>query len=403
MNAENRYTMKMQRDVYMLTLENDIILYSQRDKGIKYNQLAAGRKAFKKRWDNTMFRVLFNIALPVVMFAMDITLLLRFSWCICGRKRVEVNEKRFFIGHRRILYSISKRANILKDQDVWIRLLDDTYVLPEAVKQVSIEDIVTYSEVLKSWVQSIFIHARTIIELGYDKYFLSLKSFLWCMEDYALRHLPSDSEILYEDICDRNAILFDRLPFAKKVMVQHGTMHYGSAKKDNPYMTFYSDKGFYVWNSLYKSSPDLVYCFTKDDEWALKTSIIANDPMFIYVGYGFQPTYKPDKKSVLLVGNYYLYKDKEEYIIKNLQELDIIIYLKNHPSHPDSIYDELRNRYNFQFIKGVETHYPAVDLLISYNSTLAFEYASIGTKVLYYGQFDEDNIREKVKSLFGMI
>ena len=394
--------MRMQRDSYIITLKNDICLYSSFESNHRFNQIAAGRKAFKKLWDKTYVRIIFNIFLPIFMLALDFVVPMRYLFQMIKHKRMPIVGERYFIGHRRNLYAISKRAHINNDNDIWIRLLDDTYELPANLSKISILDLVTLNDFFKSWYQSIVLHVRTIFDVGYGLYFLSLKSFLWCLEDYGLRHLSENSTILFEDICDRNAILFDRLPVKGKIMVQHGTMHFGSLLKDNPYLSYKKDKGYYVWNSLYKSSPDIIYCYTKDDEWALLESIVKNKPKFIHIGYDFSTNLKPGKKSVLVVGNYYLFKEREEEIIKGLQGLDIIIYLKNHPSHSDAIYDELRNKYKFEFIRGQEVTYPSVDLLISYDSTLAFEYASIGTRVLYYGQFEEKDINKIVTDLLDI-
>lgn len=394
------YSMKNQRKTFLLSMRNDLVLKAQ-DNHFKYfDQIGVGRKFFRGLWENTLFRFLFNILLPFGMLVMDIILPSYFFCLWLCHKRKKIAGNRFFLGHRRLLFTISKRANLLSDDDIWIKLLDDTFELPDNLNEVSVFDLIKCSDFFKSLFQSILIHIRTIVELGFDKYLLSIKSYTWVLEDYALRRLPNDSEILFEDICDRNAILFDRLPVKRKIMVQHGSMHFTSNIKNNPYHTFYPNKGFYVWNSLYKSSPDRVYCYTKDDEWALRTSVLANNPEFIYIGYGFKPDIKPSKKSVLIVGHFPLYKEYETEILKALQGLDIEIYLKNHPTLPDSIYNELRSKYSFIFISGPETHYPDVDLLISYNSTLAFEYASIGTKVLYYGQFDESRIREIIMEYF---
>lgn len=41
-------------------------------------------------------------------------------------------------------------------------------------------------------------------------------------------------------------------------------------------------------------------------------------------------------------------------------------------------------------------------MLISYDSTLAYEYASIGIKVLYYGHFDLDNIKNIVSEKLSL-
>jgi hypothetical protein len=263
-------------------------------------------------------------------------------------------------------------------------------------------DFVSPVDVIKSFFQAWLIHIRTIITVGYNMYFLSYKAFEWSLTDYALRNIPNDVELFHSYICDRNAILIDKLPHQKKTLIQHGTMHFGNKTVDIPYYKFMEEEGFYIWTGLYKSSPTTVYCFTKTDEWALTNSVIANKPSFIYMGYGFKPSYKPTKKSILIVSNYYIFAEREEQILSRLQDLDITLYIKNHPSHSDDLYDEMQSKYRFNFIKGLETKLPEVDMLISYDSTLAYEYASIGTKVLYYGHFEINEIREIVSKYLDL-
>lgn len=395
--------MKLQRDSFMETLSNDTILNSYPNGVIlSWDQIAAGKKAFKKSWDSLPIRVIFNLFLPVVMFVMDLYLPIKYTLCSLLRNRKQLNADRVFLGHDRRLYTISKRIGLIKPDDIWLRFLSDTYDLPQTTRIVDVLDYVTVREIIKSSIQSFLIHIRTIFTIGYNHYFLSYKSFEWCMEDYAMRHIPIDTELVYSYICDRYAILIDKLPHKQKTLIQHGPMHFGNKTVDIPFYEFHPERGFYIWKGLYKSSPSIVYCFTETDKWALSNSVLANKPQFVFMGYGFKPSFRPSKKSVLIVSNYYIFADKEERIISQLQNLDIEIYLKNHPSHSDSLYDEMQSKYRFSFIRGLDTELPAVDILISYDSTLAYEYASIGTKVLYYGHFDIDHIGIIVSNILGL-
>lgn len=392
------YTLKEQRENYLLTLPNDTILKSVFAKKRHFEQLGGGTKAFGKWWDYAVFRIAFNLALPFIMLLTDLYLPLRHSVALFFHHRKRYTFRRMYAGLDRRLYTISKRAGLQEDDDVWFRLLDDTFNLPVQKKTVSVYDFVSFSDITKSAIQASLLHIKAVIQNGYDLYFLSYKAFDWCLTDFALRHVPTDVELIYSYICDRYAILVDKLPHEKKCLIQHGTMHFGNVSSDNPYLSYQEDRGFYIWNSLYKSSPTVVYCYTEVDEWALSHSVIANNPQFIHIGYGFKTTFKPSKKSVLIVANYYVFSKEEELILKQLQNLDIDVFLKNHPSHSNSLYDDYRSKYKFTFIEGLDTRLPAVDLLISYDSTLAYEYASIGTKVIYYGRFNISEIDKIVKS-----
>lgn len=389
--------MKMQRESFMETLRNDRVLNAY-PKGVKvsWDQIAAGKKAFKKNWEKLAVRVVVNLILPFIMLLMDIYMPIKFLWQHFTTKKQHIPSKRMFVGHDRRLYTISDKNKLIKKDDIWLRLLCDTYSIPDDKIVVNIIDYVTPLEIIKSGIQAFIIHIQTIQCLGYNMYFLSYKAFEWCITDYALRHVPENVELMYSYICDRFAIMIDKLPHREKTLIQHGTMHFGNNTLEIPYLEWHPEKGFYIWNSLYKSSPSKVYCFTETDKWALANSVIQNEPEYICTGYGFKPAFKPKKKSILIVGNYYIFAKKEEYLLKQLQDLDIEIYLKNHPSHANSLYDEMRHKYRFNFIGGLDTNLPAVDLLISYDSTLAYEYASIGTRVLYYGHFDIDNVHESL-------
>ena len=389
--------MKMQRESFMETLRNDRVLNAYpKGVNVSWDQIAAGKKAFKKNWEKLAVRVVVNLLLPFIMLLMDIYMPIKFLWQHFTSKKQPIPSKRMFVGHDRRLYTISDKNKLIKKDDIWLRLLCDTYSIPDDKIVVNIIDYVTPLEIIKSGIQAFFLHIQTIQCLGYNMYFLSYKAFEWCITDYALRHVPGNVELIYSYICDRFAIMIDKLPHREKTLIQHGTMHFGNVTVDAGHHIFHPERGFYIWKDLYKSKPSTIYCYTETDEWALSNSVIANTPKYIYMGYGFEPAFKPKKKSVLIVSNYYIFAEKEESIIKQLQNLDIEIYLKNHPSHANSLYDEMRSKYKFNFIGGLETKLPAVDLLISYDSTLACESASIGSKVLYYGHFDENNVRNIV-------
>lgn len=399
------YRLKDQRDTYIITMLNDMELKAGRqDEQIKrFNQLGASRrKIFKHLWKSVFFRLFFNICLPVIMLISDFVFPIKNSINLLGHKRKEYPLRRLYLHHERRLLALSKAAGIQQEDDVWFHNPFDFITLPAEYNSVCALDYVTMCEVWKSAWQAFILHFKTVLSLGYDKYLLSLRAYEWCLTDFALRHIPLDVNMTYSSICDRMAILYDKLPHENKTMIQHGTMHFHNMILEASHFVWQEDLGAYIWKSLYKSSPSTVYCYTKDDEIALSRSVIANHPVFIHMGYGFKTSFKPEKKSLLIVGHPTLFYENEREILHQLQGLDIIIYLKNHPAESNELYDELRKQFGFTFIEGLNTQLPAVDLLISYESTLAYEYASVGTKVLYYGLFKINDIRNIVAKELGL-
>lgn len=391
----SKYSFNEQRATFYESLRCDGIIKIQFQHYNWFDQLGVVGKISISIWDNIAVRFLFCVGLPFLILLSDFYFLFKYIVQILSPK-TKITYNRLFVCKDRHLYLISNRIGLLSNEDVWFKSPFDTFEIPYDAKQVKTSDYATIKDVLRSFVQAIIIHISTICYFGYNYYLLSLKAFDWCMMDLALRHIPESVDLYYCNICDRVAIMIDKLPNKGKIMVQHGTMHFFNNLNSNPNMTWQEDKRFWIWNSLYKNSPSKVYCFTKDDEIALKRSVIANDPEFIHIGYDFRPAFKPNKFSVLIIGMYTLFADKEKEIIKDLQGLDIDVYLKNHPSIDNGKYDVFRKEYNFIFLEGVGAKLPDVNLVISYDSTLALEYASIGTKVLYYGHFEIDDIKRIV-------
>ncbi len=61
-----KYKLKDQRNIYLKTIENDILLYSSQE-SVKLDQFHVGRKIFGKYWDSIVFRLVTNICLPVLL------------------------------------------------------------------------------------------------------------------------------------------------------------------------------------------------------------------------------------------------------------------------------------------------------------------------------------------------
>ena len=90
---------------------------------------------------------------------------------------------------------------------------------------------------------------------------------------------------------------------------------------------------------------------------------------------------KEDIFSVLLICNS-LYFEKEQKVIKYLNELNLCLYVKPHPNESPKKY--LDENFNKKFILLNNYDIPKVDLVISYPSSLAYDFLNNGTRVLFY-------------------
>ena len=84
---------------------------------------------------------------------------------------------------------------------------------------------------------------------------------------------------------------------------------------------------------------DCVISFSEKEKEAMKLSILDCETEFTIIGFDFE-TYSLDSNrySVLIIAHSGLYFEKEASIIKSLQNLDVDIYVKNHPTQSNEGY-----------------------------------------------------------------
>jgi hypothetical protein len=107
-------------------------------------------------------------------------------------------------------------------------------------------------------------------------------------------------------------------------------------------------------------------------------------------------TIKNGLYNVLLICNN-IYFDREKSIINDLSKLNLNLYVKPHPTDsPEKYVNECINK---KFVLLGKEDFPIVDIVISYNSTLAIEYKSNGIEVLFYDDLNYhrnyDNLLKK--------
>ena len=392
-----KYKLKDQRNLYLKTIENDILLYSYKEI-VKLDQFHVGRKIFGKYWDSFVFRLISNMCFPMLFFLFDIYFFIKFLF-LSFKPEYKDKFSRIFVSNDRLLYKRSLYAGLQKRGDCWLKSPFDDYDVPDAdgIVKMEVADLITCKDVCVALLQTVLVHALVVKKYGYDKYLLSFHAFKWFIVDLSLRHIPVNVEIIYSNLIDRNAILYDNLPHFNKSIIQHGTLYsFHNQYNEKLYEIKTVACKIYVRKNVYKSAPTTVYYLSENDKTAFIESVIRNTPNYIFIGYGFKPTEKPQKKSVLIIGNYTFYSKLEESVLLQLQNTDVDIYLKNHPTLGDDCYNIFKGKYRFEYIEGKSERFPDVDIVISYESTLAYEYESIGTKVLFYEDMDTQRVAEEV-------
>ena len=194
-----------------------------------------------------------------------------------------------------------------------------------------------------------------------------LQSFQWVLVKKALLKYTPLKTLVFCNV-DNWSYLFAGMKDVHTVFMQHGIV--------NSSLLYYFK---FKWLNINE-----IYCYN-DEQFGFFSKIIHH----IGEKHFFKPriTLVPvntAKKTVLLVGCVTLYRDIEEKLIadiagrKNLQ-----LYVKPHPVFSKFFYQIMKKKHDFILIEEKD-FFPDVDVVISYESTLAYQYEISGKTVYFH-------------------
>ena len=339
-----------------------------------------------------------------VLFAVGFPLLTTY-YLVCNFiwKRRKNNPDCTIVGKRvflsflnSALYRLASSKRLINDDDVWVLGHNETI---DGVRNLSMYSFVSYGDLIKAFFVSLVSYYQALSKYGIKVAFLGLSTYDWHVRYQIGMNIPIECELIFCNHMEQNAVLIDALPHKHKTLIQHGTLLllHNSHSIQWPLMIENKDLHYWTYNVPRKySTIEKVYAFSEKEYHALCDSILTNRPQLTVIGYGLK-TYEVEggKKTVLIIGLFRKYGDKEEELIQSLQGLDINLILKNHPTQDVAAYDALKKRYHFTLLN--DSRFPKAEVVISYDSTLALEYSDCGTKVYYYEDYDVKEIVTEVK------
>lgn len=294
-----------------------------------------------------------------------------------------VSGDNLFLLFTPLLIDRCKRANLYSESNNWIIGPNvnsvDTSSLPGT--------IIGYKECLKKS-DSFRIFRESLLTLfGYIKFFPCLQPVYNVWDYYevkvSLEKIAPNNRLYFSNQSDRWALLFDEIKSNGKTLLQHGiALNWGKV----PYMLHQVDEFYAISNQTWQDA----YNYILDSIPSLKI---------------MRPTIelkevKNEGITVLIVSEITHIK-LEERIIKFLNEKGVIIYLKKHPYLTnDMCYLELQQQYGFRYI--TDKFFPKVDFVISYFSTLAYEYMAWDIPVYVYDSevnFDFNVVEEMLSNI----
>lgn len=299
-----------------------------------------------------------------------------------------------------------ENAGILDEKAYWLCWNASSIHNIKTDKKIDALSVLSYHQIFWCFVDSIRAYFLILSRYGYLRVLMSNGAFDWFIYYWTLQNIKPDVKLFFCKQYDPLTICIGRSPQQNKVFLQHGTLVIKNNTRNIPYPILQKvvGKDCYTVNSPYKlSNISAAYCFSETEYEAACESIFYGRPKPIIVGYGLKETdlIKVDsEKSVLIVGFYPSYKDKEERLLSELSKYEIKVFLKNHPGVPPMLYNDLRSKYKFIFIN--DSVFPKTSIVLSYGSTLALEYEELGVNVLYYDARPVNDIIGDVKELLKL-
>lgn len=308
-----------------------------------------------------LFNILGTLLLITVRFCLS---LLFYRWKINESEYKDFDRIfLFFSGH---FPDRCKAANVYEQSKYWVvspAMDEQKYNLPG-------KTIVDYRKYLTKFdgIKIFWSSILFIVEYSIKVRHLCLIHKIWDYYevDYSLRRIGQNSIFYFSNQSDKYALLFDQLKSKEKVLLQHGIV---VDWEKLPYrlnnITEFHAMSKLTWKDAYEN-------------------LLTNKPKLVIMKPTIVLFDTPRDKFNILIVAYIQNIDIEKIILEKLAgDKTVAIYLKKHPSLVnDNCYIELQEKYGFNYI--TDKKFPRVDFVISYQSTLAYEYMAYGIPVYMY-------------------
>ncbi|MRF60478.1 hypothetical protein [Citrobacter portucalensis] len=370
---------------YMLATENEISIDELLIAGMKNRMPAMPRIS---KWVYSIYKLWAVYILLMIFFILGGFILypiLKFIIAVCGKiktkKRHLTNKNGIYyfsfseIGTEQVITYFKKNRSNENELNI---------IAPLSCKSkhndtvISLYEVVSYYEIFKSMLLSISTFLYFFKSVNHLKWVLQIYTApSWFLVAIALNKIQG--EIVSSEHYDRWAVLIDVISGKKKnryTLVQHGSL---KALDSNAYLAFQIPYKLKHVGKIVVFD-ELEYKFFSDK--ILDPSLTE----IIEVEYS-----KPElslsqvtssQLTLLFIGHSLCEKEQLRICSQiNRKINNCTIYYKEHPKARASL--EVRN-FNFNFITD-DRFFPDVDIVISYPSTLAYQYEEKGIPVLFHG------------------
>lgn len=261
--------------------------------------------------------------------------------------------------------------------------------------------LLSYKDLFEILLKSIFF--SIVYSYGKDTKRYRLFTFAFfeiLVVEKAFDYFDEIENLYTTDHFDRWAVLLDvikykkRIQFKKLNLIQHG-MLYNISDTGDVYFPFALKQKLH--------NLDKLYCFDEKSVGMFKDNVIVSDNRVEWTIFDNKLLLKSCEKkdgetSILIIGNalcFEFQKSLASFLMISKHKESVVIYYKPHPVQNSKNLD----KYEWLVIDD-KNYYPDVDIVVSYPSTLAFQYIDNGSKVLIH-QLNEPliNIEKVIKEI----
>lgn len=311
-------------------------------------------------------------------------------------KKIRSGGKTESIDGQVFLYYLSRLPVMVQNSDLKdkvsqysvLKPSEATPDYPRTKRQVTLVQAAFSKDLWHAYVLSCKEISNTRKEYGAEATYHAMKAYDFHLTRLVLEKNTNITQIVYANMSDRWTCLFSHMEGMEKVLLQHGII--GRGPSEIPRGLLGSVDRLYLISDVFL--PYFQHGMKHIGEIRKIQSAFAPVPCEKKVG----------TVSVLLVTNPSVDFQKEKNILERMLQYPerFDVYLKPHPRFPFDSYYELQKTYDFRLIED-KTFFPAVDAVVSYESTLAWEYESCNTPVYYYDHDSTEEIIENLKSLYA--
>lgn len=388
--------------LFVQTLYNDQYLfeYAIAQEQCKRNTFWGVGDNYDRYINRSFVKHSFIVIYPLLFILLLLLRSFETTFRILFRRRRSLEEREYFIAATNFSKSINDRINKHIPNVCWIlneNVAADNYNIA-GNRYVESYNLLSLRDVVSSAISSFVAYVLICRKFGTFYMLCSLNAYRWLLFWHACQNISFESSIYFINQKDRWAYLEDHILCEQKTLIQHGSEVLNCSKEKVELcglLTLKEGGSTQCLPYRYRTLTRVI-TLSSNEIAALMQSIVDCTPEFIVGGYNFE-TYPlgTDKYTVLIIAYSGIYLDTESKIIEGCQNLSIELYVKNHPTQSNDYYYKLLDKYKFHFL--TEQKFPQVDLVVTYDSTLAHEYKSIGIEVLYHTELSVENIIDIIK------